>query len=341
MDDDVRFVARHSIAANTQRTYKSAIKRYVEFCASHKLDPSARALTAESFRAWVAQLAVEGSLAPSTLTTYVAGVRTWWSTESGLNGASPLCDPFCDRVVLGAIKLAKRAASQRNDRRNAPSVLTGSMLLEMEPFFRSDASPFSLMILAAAMLGVHAALRPSELMGSRQHPERRLLASSIVFYAQRNSKAVVEPRTGYEDGVPDRFTVNLGATKTDQEGLKAPKPCAVPSAVRALWDWCKLRMRVGTTLPFLFVCDNEPLTLATLLSELERVHEQQGMGTIVLGGKSFRRGGTSGAAAAGIPTADLQAMGGWASAAMPSIYTTAEAAQERVFALGRLVPSRL
>ena len=141
--------------------------------------------------------------------------------------------------------------------------------------------------------------------------------------------------------IPDHFSIDLGATKTDQAGRNPPKVCAVPSAVRAIWEWAIQRHHRAEPSPLFFALDGLPLLMPELLFELERIHELQGLGPVRFTGKCFRRGGNSSAAAAGLPLSDLQARGGWASSAMVNVYTTAEAKRERILALGRSVPSRL
>lgn len=188
------------------------------------------------------------------------------------------------------------------------------------------------MMLAAAAVGVYTILRPGELLGSRAHPERNPRVSSITFFVRASSNEVA-PLSSFAL-LPDRFTIALGVTKTDQAGVRAPKPCAAPYAVRALWEWMLLRRDRGETRPELFCCDNVPLRQSSLIRELQCAHLAQLGSAVRFGGKSFRRGGTS-ALVLTESTADVQAQGGWANPDMVAVYTTAEAAEQRRLAISR------
>ena len=343
----VREFALYAVAASTRRIYTSAANSYQQFCRAQlpvPWDPSAAALTSASVAEYAAHIGSEGRLNGNTLSTYLSGLSTWWQEESLSDARNPFESSALRRVFDGAIRRLDEHALQRRlapSARLPPSALTPALLLQLEPALRSEASPRSIMLLAAAHTGVHTTLRPSELLGSKQYPERAPLAASIVFYSHPHSSGIASIASGAASRVPDRFSIDLGATKTDQAGRAAPKSCAVPAAVRALWEWSLLRYARAEPSPLLFALDGAPLLLKSLLSELMQLHELQGLGPVRFTGKSFRRGGNSEAAAAAMPVADLQSRGGWASAAMVSVYTTAEAAEQRRLALARLVPSKL
>lgn len=343
----VKEFALNAVAASTRRTYASAAHSYQLFCRAQRpvpWDESAAALTAASIAEYVSSVGVEGRISGSTLSTYLSGLATWWKEEAMSDAKSPFESTFLRRVIDGVerrldeLTLKKRRAPAA---RPAPAALTPALLLQLEPALRSCGTPRSLMLLAAAHTGVHTTLRPSELLGSKQYPERAPQAAALTFYSHPHSSAIASLASGTAPRVPDRFTIDLGATKTDQAGRAAPKACAVPAAVRALWEWALLRRDRAEPSPLLFALEGTPLLLKTLLSELMQLHVTQGLGPVRFTGKCFRRGGNSEAAAAAMPIADLQARGGWASAAMVSVYTTSEAAEQRRLALARLVPSKL
>ena len=340
-------LAAGAVGSATQRSYQSAVNSYKAFCLARfpqPFDPSPHALAPTTAGEWVTSIATEGRLTSQTLRVYITGLRAWWRLEGMGGGQHPMDHPALERVIAGACRALDNFRLQRaSSSVRLPTAITGSLLLQLEPALRSDGSPFSTMILAAAMLGVHGALRPGEMLGSAAHPNRAPLAAYVVFHAHAHSKVILALQSGSASRVPDRFTIDLGVTKTDQAGRKAPRACAVPVAVRAMWEWMLLRGHLLTNREsaLLFYVDGKQLLMPTLLHELEKLHELQGLGPVRFTGKSFRRGGTSEAAAAGMPIADLQARAGWASSAMPSVYTTAEAAEERRLTLDRLVPSHL
>ena len=335
--------ARNAVAPATQRTYRSAQKQYQLFCAAQEpaWDGSMAALTAPAVAEFCAALGMGGRVASGTLKTYLSGLAAGWKATL-TEGASPFAHPALQRVIDGVCRHLDDCTRARGPAASHTSELTSELLMQLAPWYNARAAddPTACMHWAAATVALYSCLRPSELLGSAEHPDRALCVADIVFYSHPRSDAIQRWRDLPLVRVPDRFTIKLGQTKTDQAGTSAPYPCAVPAAVAALWKWCLMRQRLGEKSPLLFYLNGTPLRMRTLLDSLEIAHEQQGLGDISFTGKCFRRGGTSSAAASGMAIPDMMARGRWKSPAMPAVYTSGHAALARKLWLDRLVPIR-
>ena len=319
---------RNAINSSTRRTYDVAIGHYDRFCQQFGCDSSV--ISRENVSEWMASIAAEKSIKSSTFTTYCSGLSTTYIERGGAPDNNPFIDPRITRARDGVVRTLDEFSRSQPDRIPSPA-LTPDLLRQIDAHLRA-LGPQGKMMLAAAAIGVHAALRPGELLGSVSHPDRTPRPSSIIFYARAGSNAVA-PLSALAP-LPDRFTIDLGVTKTDQSGKRPPKACAAPYAVRALWEWMLLRQQRGETRPELFCYDSVPLRQTTLLRELNLAHSVQ-LGTDAhFTGKCFRRGLTS-ALILTASTADAQAAGAWRTAAMVAVYTAPEAAEAQRLAISR------
>lgn len=223
--------------------------------------------------------------------------------------------------------------------------LTASLLTDIKPHL-SSTEPLHSMLWAAATVGVYALLRPSELLGTKHKKDmidtRALRFSQIKFYANSNSqqRTSLHPRGVDIDlyAVPDRYTIALGQTKTDQFGKRLPKVVAASPAVSALWRWCHLRRDLGDSSPLLFAYDGAiPLSMSTLLRAIEKALVALGYDKPKVTGKCFRRGGASSLVAQGLSNEDVARVGDWHSSRMVNIYSSDEAKEARRIASSRLL----
>ena len=336
----MRAFAANAIASSTRHSYQTAVKNYQLFCRSRSWDDSAAAITPASLAEWTAAMGLAGRVSSGTLSAYTSALSTWWQEECLSEAHSPFASVALARVRAEAGRQLDQLSFDRNKTRLPSPPLTPELLLQLEPALRSAGRPRDAMMLAAAHVGVHTVLRPSKILGSAEHPLRAPLFSAVQFFRRPHSKELALVSEGSADRLPDRFTIDLGPTKTDQAGKRAPKATAAPPAVRALWEWCIMRHHLAEPSDRLFALDGEPLLMHELLAELAAVHARQGFGPVRFTGKCFRRGGTSAAVAAGLPIADVQSRGGWRSTAMVARYTSDEAAEERRLELSRSMPSR-
>jgi hypothetical protein len=217
--------------------------------------------------------------------------------------------------------------------------ITPSLLVEIEPVSQGE-TPDEVMKWAAICLGTFGLLRIGELLGSNRHTNRILLTSQIRFYVKPNSEQIAEllPRNTRIDRfeLPDRFTISLGATKTDQFARSAPRPIAAKPAVRAMWRWIHLRRDIGATCPELFRYSNSPsLSYPDLISFLQDLLESTGRGRSKITGKAFRRGGASGLIGNNVNREDAAIAGGWKSLSMLDTYANKESKNRRAIQVSR------
>lgn len=324
-----------AICANTRRTYLSAQTHYRAYCAERGIHPLP--VTADHMLAWLACEAASKS--PRRTGRTIGSFRSAISTlhaESAWGGQpNPVNDPRVTRFIRGVIS-SKRTEDAAAQQQKTDSIdITPDLLGEMEAFAITDASHAQIMCWAAACTGTFALLRPNELLGSTQNPERVLQLSQItLFRAGAGNQQQRYPPNG--DAAGCHFTIALGATKADQAGRNKPKVVAARPAVQAIWRWLQLRHKVGVDSPALFCLPHcIPLTHAQLRTYLQDVLESMGRGRPHISGKAFRRGGASGLLAAGEQREDAAALGHWKNERMLEIYANTLAKEKRQIEISR------
>lgn len=247
-------------------------------------------------------------------------------------GQNPLAHPAIGLVLDGIARVwAVRERRQRAER-GITLAITPQILADLRVAWPTQ-EPEASMLWAAATLACYAALRPSELLGSAQHRDRALKAESISFL--RRDGAILSRATAGAQ-LPDRFTIQLGPTKTDQRGFASAKVVAGATAVEALWRWCGMREAFGITSPLLFACEGcAPLAATRLFGTLRQACLDTGRGKVKITGKCFRRGGASGLVGQGVPNADVARVVGWASVRTVETYTDQAALERRALVASR------
>jgi hypothetical protein len=195
---------------------------------------------------------------------------------------------------------------------------------------------------AAAYLGVAAGLRPGELLGSSQAPERALRRDQLRFFS--DEAATLSLMLPVASQRPRVLEVMLRLTKTSQF---APvyKFVTAPDAVEAVWTWfAETHDRGSRATLFQLLPGADQLRLSTfaLVRFLERPHAASGLGSLELTGKSWRMGGASSLALQGLEPADIAALGWAADSHMWERYARDPQVQrQRAIARGALMqPSR-
>ena len=185
------------------------------------------------------------------------------------------------------------------------------------------------------MTATYGLLRPNELLGSVQHPDRTLSPASVVFFARPNSDLVagIPPPGASIDSVPvpDRFHLHLGVTKADARAKNRDHPIAAPVAVRALWRWMHLRAQLNPEPgDRLFqVPGSPPLKLKGLIGALLVALSIHLGRPAKIQGRAFRQGGATTLLAGGAERADIAAMGRWKGVDMIPIYASGAAQHAR------------
>jgi hypothetical protein len=112
-------------------------------------------------------------------------------------------------------------------------------------FVRARADQIGEFSITLITLGVYALLRPSEILGSAQHRDRTLRFDQIEFFETASSTQRVRLHPIGSDAddhaLPDRYSISLGVTKTDQRAKKSGKIVAGAPTVEALWRGCHLK----------------------------------------------------------------------------------------------------
>jgi hypothetical protein len=327
---------RSALAPGTRATYNSAVAAFRRWRVSRKILRDGP-ISSSDCAAWLAQLADEGRHCVATLKVYSAALSTTWEEELHPDdeARNPVRSPQVRRVLRGIANdraSRRRAATKATKAPRSPS-LTFDVLCEYryDAFERRD-----VMLLAAAMLGVTAALRPSELLGSSRYPERALTCGQVRFYADELCTRLLSPAM-HSHVSPRAIKVRVLVTKTSQHQA-IEKVVSAPIAIAAVWRWC--RHRGARSTDPLFWCNGKALTTRMLVGDLNRRHVATTLPPLVsrYTGKCLRRGGTSTLAARGVARADIAALGWAPNSHMWELYANDPGVQHaRRVVIGRLM----
>jgi len=210
--------------------------------------------------------------------------------------------------VLDGIEQAQAARAQARALSAAPDEASPLLYPTLQRMAFSPHHARDRMMKAAAYLAVSAGLRPSELLGSSHAKERALKREQLKFFVDQAGTVPVAAAPG-GDAAPAVLELTLRITKTSQ--LRAvTKLVKAPAAVAAVWAWfAETQARGPSALLFQLLPGGAPLSTFALCREMERRHEQSGLGVIRLTGKSWRRGGASTLAMLGYEAGDIAALG--------------------------------
>lgn len=204
------------------------------------------------------------------------------------------------RRLLKGIAAVKATLPVTSSPQSAP--LTFNQALQ----FKYTDNTQDCMLRAATLFSIAATLRPSELLGSRELPERALRRSQIIFYADAGGQLQLEPSLHNLTLIPHYLILTLLRTKTHPKGTT--KVVSARAAIVALWQWyCTTTDRLMTSL--LFYNNDRQLTTWALLADIRRRAALVGLGHLYFTGKCARRGGASTLAMQGIDAADIAAQG--------------------------------
>lgn len=300
-------------------------------------------VTAATAAEFLAFLCKQGQLKFATIKVYRSALRSWWAQYDFSGAADPLDSSVVAQVLKGgerhcaAQELAVASFTGQRQQYKPPFEITGEFLEEIKVFYgRGDMEPHACLLWAAACVATYGLLRPSEMLGSQQHRDRALMPAAITWFRDEHTLEVrgmlpegTDTHCRIVDSCPDRFTIDLGVTKTNQQGVPRPKMIAARPAVLALWMWVHKRRaarpREGDRLfqhP-----DRRPLSITTLTASIVQATRAVLHRDIRPTGKSFRRGGATTLANIGASGPDIQGAGPWRSPAMIGVYVSA-AAQE-------------
>jgi len=195
--------------------------------------------------------------------------------------------------------------------------------------------PRKAMLYAAMAIGVSCLMRPSELLGSPQYPERALLRSQLHFYPSEDASSQgVTPSADKE--CPPLAKLSLNVSKTDQGRKGINKYIAAPFAVKALWEWCIIHgpWDAHGELFALPGPDGKRLLPAQFLKHIkdEMVATNRDPSLTL---KAMRRGGASALAAAGASESVVASAGHWRAQSSQQHYLTDQAQRARAIAIAK------
>ena len=242
-----------------------------------------------------------GGRCAATLSVYVSALSSTYVEECHPDDTrpNPMSSPTLRRMLKG-IAAVKATLPLASPPQSAPLTFDQAM-----KFVYTDSEQDS-MLRAAIRFAVAATLRPSELLGSRDLPERALRRHQVVFYSDAGGTQRLEPSSSTSTLTPHFLILTLLRTKTHPKGTT--KVVSARAAVAALWQWyCVTADRASDSV--LFFNRGRPLTTWALLSDVRRRAALVGLGHLFLTGKCARRGGASTLAMQGIDAEDIAAQG--------------------------------
>lgn len=339
----MRALTLAAISASTRASYAAPLRRYVEWCGRSAHDPSASSLTWESAASFLAELASEGELFAASIRTHRSALSTWWA-EALLPGACPLDDPRMTRLMEGVAKTLRAGDSRKRASRTITISLTFDLIRAIDAAgagTRATAAE-DIMRWAAVTLGAYGGLRPNEFLSTPGKREHAMRPEALLFFTTADSplqSTLPPPGAASEHApVPDRFRVDLGATKADPLGRDRYTWIAAPRAVRAMWRWVNLRRALAPPPNAeLFRVPGSPALSQSRLTLFLSTWAGIAMGTPPpkVTGRCFRRGMASSLMASGAPLPSMQATGRWRGAAMPAVYSDAASMEARRIAVSR------
>ena len=306
---------RMAIAPTTRKTYDVGIAAFRQWREERGQAPDGLPTTNE-IGCWLADCADKGGQRASTLRVYASAVSTWFAEmrHPDSREPNPAADPSIQRVLKGIQRqeVQRAVASVRRGRQKTADA--SELLLPTLLKFHFGESPRDCMFFAAACLAVTGGMRASELLGSKDYPERALTRDQQSFFAGTadNLAPIEAPHGGAAapEVTPVVLEVHLHVTKTTQMS-GVTKVIAAPRVVAAVWRWiCVSAEHAAGDLLFQLE-GRAPLTTGALTKDLERRHAAAGLGQVRYTGKSWRRGGAATLAALGYDAAAIAALG-WA-----------------------------
>lgn len=320
---------------STQASYATAVAHYQEWCARWGHDAHPLAVTVNRASEWLAAAGRERDLMANSLRTYRSALSTAWANAGG-SGTNPLQDAQIKRVLAGYRNTRAKPDAQVRAKRDETISLTVELLAAIEPGAPGAlaGTPDDIMLWAAVCMLTFGLNRCGEIFRCTRTHRPAILANAITFYDHPLSALArsLNPGNWQSKPLPRLYSVALGQTKADQEGHNPDQRIAAAPAVRALWRWIHIRRDLGGRVDeplFAVPGYNALLSRERLFASVASWHEVVSGTTPKVSGKAFRRGGNQSLVASGATGAEMQHAGRWASPAMPAVYSSAVANEQR------------
>ncbi len=287
------------IAQSTERTYRSAQRRFIRFCQAQSLSPLP--LQETVLVAFAASVANEG-LKHQTIKCYLSALRHMQITARLPDPFHAASFPYLEYVLKGIKKAqAKQAPAQR------PRLpITPAILRLLSSHWSATENTFNQkMLWAAACMGFFGFLRAGEFTvpsGASFDPADCLTFADVAVNSHTAPSLVrVHLKQSKTDPFRQGVDVFLGRTGRDL--------CPV-SAILSF-----MVARGSTPGPLFVFQSGAPLTRQLLVAKLRSALRSKGIDQSKYCGHSFRIGAATAAAAAGIEDSSIQMLGRWQSQA--------------------------
>lgn len=291
----VNYYFQHGLAPSTQRTYSAPQRQFIDFCTQHQLQAlPASQYTLQLFAAHLAQ-----RLKPQSIPVYLAAVRA-------LHIAHGFDNPLKDTLQL---KQTLRGISRVHGEPPTQKLpITFDILKSMRPFI--NVSLHDDLVCWAAMVTAHFFfLRCGEFTVSRPNafsPASHLTVADLQLKTSSEGHQYVALR--------------LKTSKTDQfrrghilyAGHSSHLICPVCIASQLLALYNESNTPADST-PLFALDDGSALSRPVLLKFVSQRLRLLGFDPLAYGGHSFRVGGATSAASAGLNDYEIKTLGRWSS----------------------------
>lgn len=286
------------LADSTLKAYKSAQKRYLNFCKSGAITPVPA--TEASLCRYVSQLKKDG-LKHRTIKAYLSAIRYLHIEENG-------CDPFTSPLLRlqYILRGVRRTEAEGGGQKRERLPITPDILRKMKEVWDPRVSdPDIVMLWAACCLGFFGFLRSGEMTVPSDG------AYDPAVHLSWGDVAVDDPL------VPTVLQVNIKQSKTDPFrtgvclviGATATDICPVAAMLQYLLQ------RGSEDGPLFRFKDGRPLTRERLVVAVREALHVAGINQENYCSHSFRIGAATTAATNGIEDSVIQTLGRWKSLA--------------------------
>ena len=296
------------------------------------IEPLSYDITSIRVADWIVSLADGGQHAGNTIAAYLSGISTWWESRvagAAITPANPTSVVWVRRVLQGIKNELARVDQVHRQQRYVEPLLMATVSRIQRQFnleVRAD-----LTIFAAAALGVAALLRPNALLGTNTYQDRGVRAEHLTFFT-----ATMSPMPRDSPDTPDHFSLFVPIDKTDQGRTGHTRIIAATTAVSAIWRLWRISPPTG---PLFTQISGSPLRGGSLIRKLKEALRKEGYAHFEsFSAKSFRRGGASTLAEAGVQGNDLAQAGAWAAGShVPNRYIGAAQHRQRAVEISRMM----
>ncbi len=292
LDELVVHYRQLSYAPNTQKSYNTHLKCYMNFCDIYGLTPLP--ISPLNVCRYAAYLAGIKKLASSSVPKYLNIIRVLCN-EFGFPNPMQECW-FLEHVIRGIKKEHGHVVKKKLP-------ITPEILLKIKLTLDMD-SPINVAFWAACVVMFFGMLRKSNALVNGVHNPLKHLCRKDVYMHQWG------------------LHMDLRWTKTIQDGsrvLQVPLPCMeghplCPTA--AVVHAFKATKGAGSDSPaFCYIVGGEviPLTYSVFVKMLKSILSKLGYAAALYAGHSFRRGGATLALTSSVPGEFIQLLGDWKS----------------------------